>query len=71
MAHLDYKVVFLYLWYHKNKSRLQKFDWLAGVDNAWLSTAHFKIGTQYGCFYITVFLMETNCFHKMLDVIFI
>ncbi len=24
-----------------------------------------------GCFYITVFLKETNCFQKMLDVMFI
>ncbi len=30
MARLDYKVVFLYLWYHKNKSRLRKFEWLGG-----------------------------------------
>ncbi len=28
-ARLDYKVVFLYLWYHKNKSRLRKSEWLA------------------------------------------
>ncbi len=26
-ARLDYKVVFLYLWYHKNKSCLWKFEW--------------------------------------------
>ncbi len=38
---------------------------------SWLSAAHFNIETQCGCFYITVFLMETNCFKKMLDVIFI
>ncbi len=68
-AHLDYKVVFLYLWYHKDKSRLRKFEWLAGGENAWLSTARFKIETQCRCFYITVFLMETNCFQKILDVI--
>ncbi len=54
------------------KSRLWKFEWLGGVgENAWLSTAHFKIKTRCGCFYITVFLMETNCFQKILDVIFI
>ncbi len=53
------------------KSRLLKFDWLAGGENAWLSTARFKIETQCGCFYITVFLVETNCFQKMLDVVFI
>ncbi len=53
------------------KSRLRKFEWLAGGENAWLSTARFKIETQCGCFYITVFLMETNCFQKILDVNFI
>ncbi len=37
----------------------------------WLSTARFEIETQYGCFYITVFLMDANCFQKILDVIFI
>ncbi len=42
-----------------------------GGENAWLSTARFKIETQSGCFYIAVFLMETKCFQKMLDVIFI
>ncbi len=41
-----------------------------GGENAWLSTARFKIKTQCGCFYITVFLMETNCFQKVLDAIF-
>ncbi len=35
-----------------------------GGENAWLSTARFKIETQCGCFYITVFLMETNCFQR-------
>ncbi len=44
---------------------------LVGGENAWLSTARFKIETQCGCFYITVFLMETNCFQKIMDVIFI
>ncbi len=38
---------------------------------AWLSSAHFKIETRCGCFYITVFLMETDCFQKIMDVIFI
>ncbi len=69
MARLDYKVDFLYLWHHK--SRLPKFEWLAGGENAWFSTARFKIETQCRGFYITVFLMETNYFHKMLDVILI
>ncbi len=41
------------------KSRLWKFEWLAGGENAWLSTAPLKIEPQCGCFYITVFLMET------------
>ncbi len=49
------------------KSRLRKFEWLAGGENAWLSTARFKIETQCRCFYITVILMETNCFQKILD----
>ncbi len=53
------------------KSRLLKFDWLADGENTWLSTAHFKIEPQCGCFNITVFLMEINYFQKMLDVIFI
>ncbi len=53
------------------KSRPRNFEWLAGGENAWLSTAHFKIETRCWCFYITVFLMETNCFQKILDVIFI
>ncbi len=52
-------------------SRLWKFDWLAGGENAWLSSARFKIETRCGCFYIIVFLKETDCFQKMLDVIFI
>ncbi len=42
-----------------------------GGGDAWLSTACLKIETRCGCFYITVFLMETNCFQKILDVIFI
>ncbi len=46
------------------------FEWL-GWGEAWLSTACFKIETQCGCFYITIFLMETNCFQNILDVIFI
>ncbi len=46
-ARLDYKVVFLYLWYHKNKSRLLKFEWLAGGEKAWLSTAGFKTETRH------------------------
>ncbi len=49
-----YKVVFLYLWYHKDKSRLQKFDWLAGGENDWLSTARFQNRYPCGCFYITI-----------------
>ncbi len=47
------------------KSRLLKFDWLAGEKNA-LSATRFTIEPQRECFYITVFLMETNCFQKML-----
>ncbi len=35
------------------KSRLWKFEWLAGGEKAWLSTTRFKIETQCGCFYIT------------------
>ncbi len=66
---LNYKVVFLYLWYHKNKSRQRKFEWLGGGENAWLSTARFKIETRCGCFYITVFLKETDCLQKIMDVI--
>ncbi len=42
-----------------------------GGGDAWLSSARFKIETQCGCFYITVFLKETDCFQKILDVIFI
>ncbi len=57
--------------YHSNKSRLRKFEWLAGGENAWLSTARFKIETRCGCFYITVFLKENDCLQKILDVIFI
>ncbi len=53
------------------KSRLLKFDWLAGGENTWLSFARFKIETQCGSFYITLFLMETNFFLKNVDVIFI
>ncbi len=30
-AHLDYRIVFLYLWQHKNKSRLRKFEWWGGL----------------------------------------
>ncbi len=50
---------------------LWKFEWLAGGENAWLSTAPFKIEIQFMCFYITVFLMENNCFQKILEVILI
>ncbi len=57
-ACFDYKVVFLYLWYHKKKSRLRKFEWLAGGENAWLSTAPFKIETQCGCFYVWASLLR-------------
>ncbi len=42
-----------------------------GGENAWLSSARFKILTRCGCFYITVFLKETNCLQKILDVNFI
>ncbi len=41
------------------KSRLLKYEWLAGGEITWLSTARFKIETQCGCFYITAFLMKT------------
>ncbi len=48
------------------------FEWWGGgggcEENAWLITARFRIETQCGCFYITVFLMETNSFLKILDV---
>ncbi len=47
------------------------FSWLAGGYNTWLSTACFKIETRCGCFYITVFLMETSCFQNILNVILI
>ncbi len=40
-----------------------------GGENAWLSSARLK--PSGGCFYITVFFMETNCFQKILDAIFI
>ncbi len=55
-ARLDYKVVFLYLWHHKYKSHLLKAGGggLVG-ENTWLSSACFRIQTQCGCFYITVF----------------
>ncbi len=49
----------------------KKIQWSAGGENAWLSTAHFKIKTWCGCFYNIVFLMETDCLQKILDVIFI
>ncbi len=55
----------------KDKSRLWKFQWLGGGENAWLSTARFKIETRCGCFYITVFLMETDSFQNILDLIFL
>ncbi len=35
---LYYKVVFLHLWHHKVKSRLRKFEWLAGGKNACTET---------------------------------
>ncbi len=57
--------------YHLNKPRLRKFEWLAGGENTWLSSARFKIETRCGCFNITVFLKETACLQKILDVIFI
>ncbi len=40
-------------------------------ENSWLSTAPFKIKTRCWCFYITVFLKETDCLQKMMDAIFI
>ncbi len=42
MAPLDYKDVFLYLWYHKDKSRQLKFHWLEVGENTWLITARFR-----------------------------
>ncbi len=38
---------------------------------SWRPLCTFQNRNPYWCFYITVFLMETNCFQKMLDVIFI
>ncbi len=46
------------------KSRLLKFELLVGGENAWLSSGRFKIETQCRCFYITVFLMETQLFSE-------
>ncbi len=54
----------------KCKPRLLKFEWLAGGENTWLSSARFKIETRCGSFNITVFLKETACLQKSLDVIF-
>ncbi len=69
-AHLDYKVVFLYLWYHKdNPAHWNLNGWGAGRTLGW--ALHASKWKPSAGFYITVFLMETNCFHKMLDVIFI
>ncbi len=70
-ARLDYKLFSCTCDITNFKSRLWKFEWLAFGENAWLSTARFKIITRRWCFYITVFLMETDCFQKNLDVIFI
>ncbi len=46
------------------KSRLLKFELLVSGENAWLSSGRFKIETQCRCFYITVFLMETQLFSE-------
>ncbi len=55
------------------KSRQRKFEWLADGENAWLSSARFKIETRCGCFYITVFLKErlfyTDLYRYILHVI--
>ncbi len=58
------EVVFLFFLYDKNRSRQGNLG-LAGEENAWLSTACFKIEPLCGCFYITVFLMETDSFQKI------
>ncbi len=73
-ARLDYKVVLLYLWHHKDKSRLLKFDWLAGEENAWLSFAHFNTETLvflYHCISdgYQLFTENVGChFHSILDI---
>ncbi len=53
----------IYLW-----NRFSKRLWLRWIN---MSTARFKTKTQSGCFYITVFLKETDCLQNILDVIFI
>ncbi len=43
-----------------------------GIESLkYIRELHTPICYCGGCFYITVFLMETNCFQKILDVIFI
>ncbi len=49
-------------------NRFSKRLWLRWIST---STARFKIETRCECFYITVFLKETDCLQKILDVIFI
>ncbi len=69
-ANLDYKVVFLYLWYHKDNPAHWKLNgWGAGRTLGW--ALHASKWKPSAGFYITVFLMETNCFQEMLDVVFI
>ncbi len=50
------------------KSRLLKFDWLAGGENTWLSTAPFKIETQCGGVFLYHCISDGN---RLFSVIFI
>ncbi len=72
----DYSVshTLIYLWrpprYQNWPPQIDFFKklWLRWIN---ISTARFKIETRCGCLYITVFLKETDCLQKILDVILI
>ncbi len=68
-ARLDYKIMFLYLWYHKDNPAYENLNgWRVGRMLGW---AQYVSKSKLSVGYITIFLMETNCFQKMLNVIFI
>ncbi len=67
---MDYSVVFRCLWCHKAAIRISlKLN--APKEIRMVGGWGERLETRCGCFYITVFLKETDCLQKILDVIFI